>query len=121
MDAVERADLAAMAELLAQDVRATMPPYRLWFQGRDAVLGSLAASWDPALPDYVGRFRMVETRANRQPAAGVYLDGEAAAIGVLRIEHGRIVEMTAFHEPRLFAAFGLPLIFSGSDRHNSIR
>jgi RNA polymerase sigma-70 factor (ECF subfamily) len=32
MDAAERADLAAVDDLLAEDVRATMPPYPMWFQ-----------------------------------------------------------------------------------------
>src|SRR6266511_5169641 len=58
MDAVERADLAAVANLLAEDVRATMPPYPMWHQGRPTVMAALAASWDPGLPGYVGRFRM---------------------------------------------------------------
>jgi RNA polymerase sigma-70 factor (ECF subfamily) len=114
MDAVERADLAAVADLLAEDVRTMMPPYPMWFQGRDTVLAGLAASWDPGSPAYVGRFRMLPTRANRQPAAAAYVrgPGEAAyhpfAIGVLRIEDGRIAEATAFHDPGLFAAFALP-------------
>jgi hypothetical protein len=47
MDAVERADLAAVAALLAEDVRATMPPYPMWLQGRDTVVATLAASWGP--------------------------------------------------------------------------
>jgi RNA polymerase sigma-70 factor (ECF subfamily) len=114
MDAVERGDLETVAELLAEDVRATMPPFPMWYLGRDAVVGSLAASWDPAKPGYVGRFRMVPTRANRQPAAAAYIQApgdpayRAFAIGVVRIERGRIVELTAFHDPGLFAAFALP-------------
>jgi RNA polymerase sigma-70 factor, ECF subfamily len=32
----------------------------------------------------------------------------AFAISVLRIEDGRIAEITAFHDPGLFPAFGLP-------------
>jgi RNA polymerase sigma-70 factor (ECF subfamily) len=114
MNAVERADLAAVAELLAEDVRATMPPYPMWFHGRDAVMGSLVASWHPGAPAYVGRFQMVPTRANRQPAVAAYVRGpddpayRAFAIAVLRIEDARIVELTAFHDPGLFAAFALP-------------
>jgi RNA polymerase sigma-70 factor (ECF subfamily) len=46
MDAVEGADLAAVADLLAEDIRTTMPPYPVWFAGRDAVMAALAASWD---------------------------------------------------------------------------
>lgn len=114
MDAIERADLAAMAELLAGEVRATMPPYPMWFAGRDANLAALAAGWDTDSPAYVGRLRMMPVGANRQPAAAAYVRGagESAyrpfAIVVLRIEDVHIVELTAFHEPGLFPAFALP-------------
>jgi RNA polymerase sigma-70 factor (ECF subfamily) len=116
MDAVERADLAAVADLLAEEVRTTMPPYPMWFQGRAAVMGALAAGWDADSPAYVGRFQMMEIRANRQPAAAAYVraSGEDAyrafAISLLRIEDDRIVEATAFHDPDLFPAFALPTV-----------
>ncbi|GIH16197.1 sigma-70 family RNA polymerase sigma factor [Rugosimonospora africana] len=115
LEAVERTDLAALACLLAEDVRTAMPPYPHWFLGRDAVLAALAASWDPDSPHWAGRFRMVETSANRQPAAAAYVRGRgdtayrAFGIGVLRVEDGRIAELTAFHDPGLFPAFGLPV------------
>jgi RNA polymerase sigma-70 factor (ECF subfamily) len=114
MDAMERADLAAIAELLAEEVRATMPPWPMWFQGREAVVASLAASWDTGSPDYVGRFRMLATRANGQPAVAAYVrrpgsvDYLPFAVGVLRIEDGLVAELTAFHDLDLFPAFGLP-------------
>ncbi|WP_433380627.1 sigma-70 family RNA polymerase sigma factor [Streptosporangium sp. CA-115845] len=122
MDAVEHADLGAVAALLAEEVRATMPPYPMWFQGRDAVVASLAESWDTGSPDYVGRFQMVETRANGGPAAAAYVRrlGEhtyrAVAIGVLRIEDDRVVELTAFHDPALFPAFALPMALPPAHR-----
>jgi RNA polymerase sigma-70 factor (ECF subfamily) len=122
MDAMERADMHAVAALLAEDVRATMPPYPMWFAGRDAVVASLAASFDASSPAYVGRFRMVATAANRQPAVAAYVrrpgdpDFHAFAVGVLRIEHGRVVELTAFHDVRLFAAFALPDVLPPADR-----
>lgn len=115
MEAVERADLNAVAELLAEDVRATMPPFREWFQSRDEVMAALATSWDPTSPNYVGRFRMLPTAANGQPAVAGYTRApgdpsyRAFAIGVLRIEGDLIVETTAFHEPRLFPLFSLPM------------
>jgi RNA polymerase sigma-70 factor (ECF subfamily) len=114
VEAVERADLEALADLLAEDIRAVMPPWPMWFTGRDTVLATLAASWDPAQPYYVGRMRMVLTAANGMPAVGGYVCApgddtyRAFAIGVLRIESGRIVEMSAFHDTGLFAAFELP-------------
>jgi RNA polymerase sigma-70 factor (ECF subfamily) len=118
MDAMERADLAAVADLLADEVRTAMPPWPMWFQGRDAVVRALTASWDIASPGYVGRFRMVPTAANRQPAVAAYVRGHgdsayrAFAISVLRIEGDRIAELTAFHDTRLFAAFNLPHLLS---------
>jgi len=111
MDAVEGADLNAVAALLAQDVRATMPPFPQWFADRASVLEALRLSWDPDRPDYVGRFRLVLTRANGGPALASYTDGKAFAIGLVRIENGLIVELTAFHDPGLFPAFGLPMSF----------
>ena len=116
MEAVERADLTAVADLLAEDVRAAMPPWTLWLAGRPALMAALTESWDPRSRDYVGRFRMVATRANGQPAVAAYVRApveattgyRAFAIGVVRIEGGRIAEMVAFHDTALFAAFGLP-------------
>jgi RNA polymerase sigma-70 factor, ECF subfamily len=120
--AVERADLAAVAHLLAEDIRATMPPWTLWLAGRRAVMAAFADSWDPRSPNYVGRFRMLPTRANGQPALATYLRGpsddahRAFAIGVLRIEGGRIAEIVAFHDPALFPMFGLPATAPAHDR-----
>jgi RNA polymerase sigma-70 factor (ECF subfamily) len=122
MAAVERADLDAVAELLADDIRTTMPPYPMWFQGREAVLRALAAGWDADSPEYVGSLRLVATQANRQPAAAAYVkspgDSEyrAFAISAMRIEDGRILEMTAFHDTALFAAFDLPATLSPARR-----
>jgi RNA polymerase sigma-70 factor (ECF subfamily) len=118
MDALDRADLGLIAELLAEDVRTSMPPWPMWFRGRDAVLAALAASWDPALPGFVGRFRTVALGANRQPAGAIYArrtdDGPYLpfSLGVIRVERGAIAEIVAFHDTRLFAAFGLPEQFS---------
>jgi RNA polymerase sigma-70 factor, ECF subfamily len=117
MDAVEGADLSGVAALLAQDVRATMPPYPLWFQGRESVLSALALGWNPASPGYVGRLRLAPAGANRQPAVAAYRcpPGDrvyrAEAIGLLRVEGGHIAELTAFHDPGLFTAFGLPPVW----------
>jgi RNA polymerase sigma-70 factor (ECF subfamily) len=114
MAAVERADLAAVADLLAEDIRAAMPPWTLWLAGRPAVMAALTESWDPRSPDHVGRFCMLPTGANGQPAVASYVlapgdDAHRAfAVGVLRVEAGRIAEMVAFHDPALFPAFGLP-------------
>jgi RNA polymerase sigma-70 factor (ECF subfamily) len=121
LDAINDADLRAVAELLAEDVRATMPPYREWFASRTPVLAALAATWDPGSPDWIGRLRAVPVRANGRPAMAGYAcrDGRtyrALMVGVPRIAGDRIVELTAFHDPALFPAFGLPMSFAAGDR-----
>jgi RNA polymerase sigma-70 factor (ECF subfamily) len=103
----------AMTELLAEDVRVTMPPHPMWFVGRAQFIDGMKASLDPGSPAYVGEWRCVLTRANRQPAVAHYvcLPGETVfrpqVINVLWIEEETIVEITAF-VPSLFPAFGLP-------------
>jgi RNA polymerase sigma-70 factor, ECF subfamily len=122
MDAMNRADLAAIADLLAEDVRTAMPPWPMWFQGRDAVTRALRMGWDTADPGYVGRLRVVPAGANLQPSVATYVRGVDDAgyrpfcIGVLRIAGDRIEEITAFHSPHLFPAFGLPSVLPATDR-----
>ncbi len=120
MDAMERADAAAVAALLAEDVRTAMPPWPMWFRGRDTVVAALTASWDPDGPGF--RFRMLPTRANGQLAVATYVrvrdddpDHRAFAISVLRIEHDLVAEITAFHDTHLFPAFDLPLRLPADD------
>jgi RNA polymerase sigma-70 factor (ECF subfamily) len=115
MEAMESADPDAVAAVLAEDVRTAMPPWPMWFRGRDTVVAALTASWDPSDPGYVGRFRMLPTRANGAPAVAAYVrtcddpDHRAFAISVLRIENGLVAEITACHDTHLFPAFDLPL------------
>jgi len=62
---------------------------------------------------YHGRWRSLPTRANRQPAAAHYVQRpgdsvyRAQVLDVLRVEDGKVAEITAF-APELFPAFGLP-------------
>jgi RNA polymerase sigma-70 factor (ECF subfamily) len=115
IDAFDRADTDAVAALLRDDARGTMPPTPSWHQGRASIVAALRIALDPASPKYVGHFRMVPTSANRQPAAAAYLrtPGDsvyrAFALDVLRIEQGQVVEITSFLGTDLFAAFGFPL------------
>jgi RNA polymerase sigma-70 factor, ECF subfamily len=104
------ADPAAVVAMLRADARFTMPPEPVCYDGREAV----AAFFTDALgAGRLGDFRLVPTRANRQPAAANYLRawGEswyrALSLDVLRVEHGELVEITTF-EPALFPSFGLP-------------
>jgi RNA polymerase sigma-70 factor (ECF subfamily) len=114
MAAHERADTGALAELLREDMLLTMPPHPMWFMGRDSIVAFTAEVFDPASEWYHGEWRGLPSSANRQPAAAYYVrrPGDdtfrAQVLDVLRIEGGKIAEVTAF-VPELFPAFGLPL------------
>jgi RNA polymerase sigma-70 factor (ECF subfamily) len=121
VDAHERGNVSAIAELLAEEVRLTMPPHPEWFLGDEAIIALHTEVFDPASTWYHGRWRSVPTQANRQPAVAHYcqrpsaeaaktLPGEykAQVLDVLRVEGGKVAEITAF-EPVMFPAFGLPL------------
>jgi len=109
IDAHEQADTAALAELLAEDARASMPPTPAWLQGREAIMTAIVQGLDPAF----GQWRLVPAWANRQPAAACYLrrpgetEYQAFSLDVLRVEQGKVVEITDF-TAELFPAFGLP-------------
>ena len=114
MDAHERCDFAALAQLLRQDARLTMPPTPSWFQGRDAIT-ALFASWlDPRSPAYVGEVRHLPISANRQLGSAGYLRQPGATayrplgLELLRIEQGQVSEITMFVTAELFSAFELP-------------
>src|SRR4029079_1776034 len=62
LDAHERADAEALAELLRDDARLTMPPTPSWYDGRDAIMTAQQQGWDPAF----GQLRGVVTAANTQ-------------------------------------------------------
>jgi RNA polymerase sigma-70 factor (ECF subfamily) len=105
----ERGDTAAAAALLRDDVRVTMPPHPLSYDGIDAVLRLIRQAFGPPT---MGDWRLVPTRANRQPAAASYLRApghtvyRAFKLDVLRVEDGAITEITTFSSD-LFGAFGL--------------
>lgn len=111
MDASVTGDLSALATLLRQDARQTMPPASLVYEGRTAILDM----WGPVMsgPGRWGDWKALATYANRHPAVANYVrrHGEstytAVNIDVLRVENGLIAEITTFG-PELNTAFGLP-------------
>ncbi|GAA3101085.1 RNA polymerase sigma-70 factor (ECF subfamily) [Kribbella aluminosa] len=102
----DNADPDALAALMHEDVRITMPPYPFWFQGRDDALRSL-------IPNFDGRWRFHPTTVNRQPTLAAYLrrpggtEYQLSALDVFRLESGRIAEITAF-ETTDYRLYGLP-------------
>src|SRR5260370_22988592 len=92
----ESADLNALVALLTDDVFVSMPPMPFEYQGRD-----VAARFCAILFGAGRRFDLVPTRANGQPAFGVYLrtpDGIRHGTGlyVLTLTSDRMSAMTRF-------------------------
>jgi RNA polymerase sigma-70 factor, ECF subfamily len=109
VEAFERHDDRRLVALLREDVRLAMPPHPTWYEGRDAVAAFLAGvAFRPGSEAHL----FVPTRANRQPAFGVYrgdgADARPFAINVVRMESGLVVDLHFFKYPELFPAFGLP-------------
>jgi RNA polymerase sigma-70 factor (ECF subfamily) len=110
VEAFERHDDRRLVALLRDDVRMAMPPHPTWYEGREAVGAFLAGV---AFRPGSGEHRFVPTRANRQPAFGVYrgvgADAKPFAVNVVQIEAGVVTDMHFFKYPELFPAFGLPI------------
>jgi RNA polymerase sigma-70 factor (ECF subfamily) len=108
--AYEASDVEALVALLSDDVFVSMPPMPQEYLGREAAMRFLH-------PAVTGRsFALVSTRANGQPAFGLYtslLNGIRSASGliVLDLAGDQISALTRF-EPEMFPRFGLPPTWS---------
>jgi RNA polymerase sigma-70 factor (ECF subfamily) len=103
----ESADVAALVDLLTDDVFVSMPPMPFEYQGRDIVARFCASLFSAGR-----RFELVPTQANGQPAFGAYLrssSGASQGVGlyVLTLSGARIGAMTRF-ENSVLRWFGLP-------------
>jgi RNA polymerase sigma-70 factor (ECF subfamily) len=114
VDAFEAADVPGIVACLTEDAWVRMPPAPLEYQGRE-----LAARFFATVSFRRGRrFRLVPTRANDQPAFGVYLCDPVAAVGraygafVLTVAGGQVSALTAF-DMAAFDHFGLPRTLAG--------
>jgi RNA polymerase sigma-70 factor, ECF subfamily len=102
----------ALAELMHEEVRFSMPPQPGVWQGRDVVVGSWVEGGFGT--EAFGSLRLTVTRFNRQPAVANYVrkPGDSAyaplALDVLRIAEGKIIDIVTF-DGSLFEAFGLPV------------
>ena len=114
--ALERADLDALIELLVTDVRLSMPPAMLEYRGIESAQRILAAvSFRP------GRtYRVVPTRANGQPAFGLYLADPHASLYraycllVITTSGDHITAITSF-STNVMTRFGLPRTLPETD------
>lgn len=99
IDAHERCDAAGAVAIAAEDIRITMPPAPMCFDGRAAMAALLERAFGPKRD---GDWQLLPTAVNRTPAAASYLrrPGDSVFRGfkldVLRVEGDRIAEITTF-------------------------
>ncbi|MEC3917720.1 sigma-70 family RNA polymerase sigma factor [Nocardia sp. CDC160] len=106
VSAYESADIDALVALFTDDVFMSMPPIPLEYRGRDAVARFFTMVFDSAR-----RFELIPTRANGQPAFGIYrypsLGSHGSGLFVLAVTSEGIAAMTRF-DSTVLPAFGLP-------------
>jgi RNA polymerase sigma-70 factor (ECF subfamily) len=112
VEAFERADVGALAGVLAEDVTLEMPPHATWFAGREPVLGFLGTHVLREPGQFV--MRAVTPPANRQPTFAMYAREpgggfEAHALQVLDLDGGEVRRIHIFLQPELFPMFGRPV------------
>jgi RNA polymerase sigma-70 factor (TIGR02960 family) len=106
--AYESGDVDALVALLTADVGVSMPPVPLEYHGRDVVARFYASIFRPGR-----QIDLVPTRANGQPAYGIYRRGPNCGIRhgygllVLTLSGDRICAMTRF-DNNVLPWFGLP-------------
>ncbi|HEX2744651.1 MAG TPA: sigma-70 family RNA polymerase sigma factor [Streptosporangiaceae bacterium] len=105
--AYESADLDALVALLTDDVFMSMPPMPLEYEGRNVVARFCALLFGAGR-----KYDLVPTRANGQPAFGLYVHASggirhATGLIVLTLAGNRICAMTRF-ENSVLPWFGLP-------------
>ncbi|GLW35432.1 RNA polymerase subunit sigma-70 [Actinoplanes regularis] len=110
-EAFVAADLGRLVALLTDDAWLSMPPAPHEYHGIPAITGFLRAS---LAFQRTQRVALVPTRANAQPAFGVYFAGSEgttagpAGLIVLTLAGDRIGAVTRFHTNHLLTYFGLP-------------
>jgi RNA polymerase sigma-70 factor (ECF subfamily) len=116
VQAWERADVDGLVALLKKDAVFSMPPSPSWYSGKDAIGKFITATvfadhgMFPGAAD--GRWRLLPTRANQQPAYAIYQKNEAGdyqafGIHVIDIQASQIAEVVSFVDPTLPERFGL--------------
>lgn len=108
----EAKDLDGFVALLKEDASFAMPPRQQWYLGRDAIREFFSVVWRQ-----YGRFRILPTAANRQPAFVLYTQDQADkgwsihSLHVLTVNQFVISKLTMFMKPLapgIARSFGFP-------------
>jgi RNA polymerase sigma-70 factor (ECF subfamily) len=108
--AFENKDIQQIVDLFTKDAVWEMPPFDAWYQGAETI-GRLIDTHCPARGP--GDMRLLPTRANGQPAFGLYMRGDDGGyrpfqLHVLSIGDAGVGHVVCFFDLSLFSTFGLP-------------
>jgi RNA polymerase sigma-70 factor (ECF subfamily) len=112
----EAANIDAFVRLLKEDATFSMPPTPAWYRGRETIRALVARTVFGGHAR--GRWRLLPTRANGQPAFGLYSHTEnrgvyaAYGIQVVTLVNHAISDVITFRNPSLVVRFGLPRTLS---------
>jgi RNA polymerase sigma-70 factor, ECF subfamily len=102
--AFERADVAALTALLAEEVVLEMPPMWNWYAGRTDYAGFMERVYRTRGTDW----RTVPLWANGEAGFAAYVDGSLHSVQLLTVSSGLVLRATVFSTPAVFALFDLP-------------
>ncbi len=110
VEAFWRKDVDQIVRMLTAEAVWEMPPFTGWYRGNDNI-GRLI---DTQCPGGTHDMPMVATRANGQPAFGLYMrtpegDFEPFHLQVLTLDGDQVTHVAAFFDISLFDRFGLPM------------
>ena len=101
--AFERADVAALTALLADDVVLEMPPMWNWYRGRD----DFGAFMRRVFRTRGEKWRTVPLWANGEAGFAAYASGTLRTVTILTVEARKVTRATVYQEEAVFDLFAL--------------
>lgn len=107
-------DMDALVQMFTDRAVWEMPPFPEWFRGPQAIARLIAGKCPGGAHDMV----LLPTRANGQPAYGLYMRGADGdfhpwQLQVLTLDGSQVSHVGAFFDESLFALCGLPASLPG--------
>jgi RNA polymerase sigma-70 factor (ECF subfamily) len=110
-------DAAELVSLLKADATFSMPPIPAWYRGRETIHALVSKTVFAGAAR--GYWRLLPTRANLQPAFGIYQLSagryRAYGIQVLTFDGLAIADIITFRNPGLLPRFNLPTVMASND------
>lgn len=113
VEAWETADIETFIQLLKDDATFSMPPIPSWYQGKASIRALVSMTIFRG--EAKGRWRLLPTKANHQPAFGLYRQTDVAdvysfyGIQVITLRDQQIADIITFRNPQLAHYFSLPI------------